>query len=89
MKKERDEIFQFPCQLDFKIIAHRKPDIEKTILTIVQKQGISTDNLEISIRPSKNNKYWALSLPLTLHDKQQLDDLHQALNQHDDIIMTL
>ena len=48
-----DNVFEFPCKMDFKIIAVRKQDIEATILNIVKSQGISIENLNVAIRPSK------------------------------------
>lgn len=88
MKKPED-VYQFPCTLDFKVIAYHKDDIESTILKIITSQGISTDGIEVLIRPSKNNKYWAITLPITFNSKTQLDSVHEALNEHQDIIMTL
>lgn len=87
--KKIEALYDFPCEIRFKIIAHRKPDIEKTVKAILSAEGIDTENLELQIRPSKTNKYWAITVPLYFSSKAELDAVHQALNAHEHVIMTL
>ncbi|PIQ44223.1 MAG: hypothetical protein COV52_06635 [Gammaproteobacteria bacterium CG11_big_fil_rev_8_21_14_0_20_46_22] len=89
MNKTPEDIYEFPCTMPFKIIAHRKDDIEAIIREILDTQGFDSKTLEVSIRPSKTNKYWAITMPLTFESKEQLDALHKALNDHEHVIMTL
>ncbi len=79
----------FPCDFPIKIIGKKNERFLIEIAKIVREHFPETSDASIQIRPSKQDRYLAITVTVEAHDKPSLDALYQALTKHPDIKMVL
>jgi uncharacterized protein len=79
----------FPCPFVIKVFGSPSDPLEETVLAIVRNYIPTLSNKDITIRPSKNGKYDALSISITADNREQLDAIYRELTSHPLILMVL
>lgn len=84
-----DTIMEFPCEFPIKVFGRHEHDFENLIVEIVSRhvQDLSADN--VRRRASKESAYLALTITITAHSKEQLDNIYQDLTDCEQVIMAL
>lgn len=85
-----DTLLEFPCEFPLKVMGKNHADFGKDICALVENfinHGIDLES--VTSRPSRSGKYTALTFTITAESKAQLDEIYQALYEHDDVKMTL
>ena len=87
---EVETLLEFPCEFALKIMGRNHTDFIKDMCGLVQnyiKHEIQIDTVQQ--RPSRSGKYTAITISIKAESKPQLDQIYQALYEHDDVKMTL
>lgn len=80
----------FPCAYPIKVIGKATPDFKTCVIDIVEQHIEETvDKTTITMRSSRNNLYYAVTLTITATGAKQLNTLHQALLASDRVKMVL
>ncbi len=86
---EPTSLLDFPCSFAVKAVGHSSPELETTVLTIIQNHIPELNNGSIKSRPSKNGKYTALTITFMATSQVQLDAIYQDLTDCDAVLMAL
>ena len=83
----------FPCDFPIKVIGHHKENFETEITQIIEQCRTDEQNklypIIITKKPSKENRYLALTVTVHVEDQAALDDIYRAISKHPDIKMVL
>ncbi|MEI6897566.1 MAG: DUF493 family protein YbeD [Psychromonas sp.] len=74
-----DELLAFPCVFAFKVMGVAGPELMNNVLSVVQK-NVPGDYAP-TVKPSSKGTYHALSVPVTVHSKEQIEAIYNQLNK--------
>lgn len=77
-----DELFEFPCRFPIKVMGEKHNAFAPTVLSVVRQHAPATAEADIEIRESSNGRYLSLTVTVTAHSREQLDDLYRELSGH-------
>jgi len=89
MNDENETLFEFPCQFSVKAMGLASPEFEALVVEIVGRHVPDMDSASVKSRPSKGNKYLAVTVTFEATSKPQLDAIYQSLTDHDQVLMSL
>lgn len=89
MLERSTSLLEFPCEFPIKIFGAAIPEFEAAVTSIIIKHIPDFDPSHLQFRPSKGNRYQAITVTITAISQQQLDAIYQDLCSHELIIMTL
>ncbi|MDN0075579.1 DUF493 domain-containing protein [Crenobacter sp. SG2303] len=78
----KDDLFDFPCRFPLKIMGDRHDEFAVTILEVVKQHAPATTEADLDVRESSSGKYLALTVTITAHSREQLDDIYRSLTSH-------
>lgn len=85
---DRDEsLLEFPCDFPLKIIGHSTDEFHTAATEIVGRH--TTDPVEATARPSRDDKYLALSFTIRATSREQLDAIYVELSAHELVLFVL
>ena len=87
--KDKEELLSFPCEFPIKVVGFSNEQFEITILGIIRRHFPELTETAISTRPSKDQKYLAITVTVTARSKDQLDRAYIELSEHECVIMAL
>lgn len=87
--KPEDSLIEYPCQFPIKVMGHHCDEFEIAVLEIVKRHTPELAEDAITTRPSKGNKYLAITVTIEATSREQLDNIYLELNSHDLVVMTL
>ncbi len=79
----------FPCRIDIKAMGRQSIRFEALVQSIVSRHVQPQDLHAVRARPSRKNRYVALTLTITAHSRAQLDAIYQDLSACDDVLVAL
>lgn len=82
------QTLSFPCQYPLKIIG-LKDNLEAIVVPILRKHVHDLGEGAITLRPSKDSKYLAITVLINAKTKTQLDALYKDLTARKEVIMAL
>ncbi len=84
-----ETLFEFPCEFPVKIMGLRQDGFAQAIAELVQRHAPEFDPAAMTMRPSKEGKYLALTCTIQATSKEQLDALYRDLTAHPWVKMAL
>lgn len=82
-------LLEFPCRFDLKVMGAAGPGFEALVLDIVARHCGPLDEACWRTRPSRNQRYLAITVTVTARDQDHLDGLYRELSAHERILMVL
>ncbi len=79
----------FPCRIDIKAMGRQNIRFEALVQGIVSRHVDAQDLHAVRTRPSRGNKYVALTLTITAHSRAQLDAIYRELSSCEDVLVAL
>lgn len=89
MSEENETLFEFPCQFSVKAMGLATPEFETLVVEIVGQHVPDINLASVKSRPSKGDKYLAVTVTFEATSKPQLDAIYQSLTDHDKVLMSL
>lgn len=86
---EEETLLEFPCQFSIKAMGKNTPDFNSIVVDIVQQHVNENDSLAVKSRPSKGDKYLAVTVTIEATSKKQLDAIYQGLTDCPEVLMSL
>lgn len=86
---EPESVFEFPCKFPIKIMGRNHPDLEITVVQIMNRHVPDLSENAIKSRPSKQGTYTAITVTINATSRAQLDNIYQELSAHELVMMAL
>lgn len=87
--KESETLLTFPCEFAIKIFGNKNDAFETAVISIIRKHCDDLTENAFSYRPSKDNKYLAMTVTITAKSKEQLDSIYVELSSNPNVLMVL
>ena len=78
MSQDTSDVWQFPCQLTFKVMTVAQEGIEQDVIHAIQTH--LPGEYSPVINPSRKGNYYSISIPLTFMTKAQVDAVYQSVH---------
>ncbi len=82
-----ETLLVFPCDFPIKVMGHSTEEFQTTIVEIVDRH--TNDSPPPTIRPSRDDRYVALSFTIKATSREQLDALYLELTAHEQVLFVL
>ena len=80
---------EFPCRYPIKVMGHASPGFEQEIMALVQRHAPEVREEHMSVRPSNNGNYLALTLVIEATGVEQLSVMFADLRAHTSVKLVL
>lgn len=86
---EEETLFEFPCQFPIKAMGKNIAEFDSIVVSIIREHAEDINEGAVKVRPSKGDKFLAVTVTIEASSKQQLDAIYQGLNDCPHVIMVL
>ena len=87
--KPEDSLIEYPCQFPVKVMGKHCEEFEIAVLQIFNRHVPNLAEDAIKTRPSKGNKYLAITVTIEATSREQLDNIYLELSAHELVSMAL
>ena len=81
--------FQFPCEYAVKAMGRNSPTFQTRIVRLVEQHTGPIQPTQVSIKPSRSERYLSITLMIQAQSRKQLDAIYQDLTNDDHVLMRL
>ncbi|KPU83596.1 hypothetical protein JI57_00755 [Psychromonas sp. PRT-SC03] len=74
-----EELLEFPCVIAFKVMGVADPKLMTDVVAVIQKYA--PGDYAPSVKASSKGNYHALSIPVTVSSKEQIESIYSAVNE--------
>ena len=86
----KESLLKFPCRFQIKIMGLNHIDLIPEVVAIIAAHSSSFNpEADIVTKPSKAQKYLAVTATIDAQSQQQLDNIYIELNRHELVKVTL
>jgi putative lipoic acid-binding regulatory protein len=89
MISEEEAGLQFPCAFQVKAMGHDDGAFSDVVINIISQHCEHIDHNSLSTRPSRTGKYVSVSITIEAQNREQLDNIYDALTAHEKVLMRL
>jgi putative lipoic acid-binding regulatory protein len=89
MTHDKKSALTFPCDFPIKIFGIASEEFEDAVLKIIKKYNPDLKETAINKRPSKDGKYFALTVLVYVDSQEKLDSIYQDLTASPLVLMSL
>lgn len=86
---EEETVFEFPCQFPIKAMGKNTAEFDSIVVGIIRQHAEDIREGAIKVRPSKGDKFLAVTVTIEAQSKKQLDAIYQGLTDCPEVMMTL
>ncbi len=83
-----ESFLEFPCEFPIKIIGKADVPCELKAVEIIRRHAVLIDG-SVRTRPSRNQKYLAVTVTIEAHSRPQLDSIYQEFTDSDWVVWAL
>lgn len=87
--KEGETLLEFPCEFPIKAMGLSCDGLEISVIEIINRHVDNLSEGALRMRPSKTGKYTAITITITAHSKQQLDNIYIDLTACEHVTIAL
>jgi len=87
--EEGETLLEFPCDFPIKAMGLSCDELEIAVLDIINRHVDDLSEGALRMKPSKNGKYTAITVTITAHSKQQLDNIYIELTACEHVSIAL
>lgn len=89
MTEENDELFNFPCDFPIKIMGRCDCELESLVVEIINKHVTDLGENAVKTRPSGKGNFISVTVTVTAHSREQLDNIYLELTAREEVLMAL
>lgn len=82
-------LLTFPCEFIIKVFGNATTEFETTVMTIVKNQIPNLKEDTFKLRPSKDEKFLAMTITVNVDSREQLDNLYRELSASPLVLLAL
>ena len=79
----------FPCDFPIKVLGRRDAGLERAATEIIERHTGPVERHRLSVRPSKDGNFVALTVTVVARSRAQLDELYRELSACEAVLMAL
>jgi uncharacterized protein len=79
----------YPCQFPIKVIGENTEQLKEIIIKVMSSFGEIIHPDEISVKPSKNEKYLSMTFKIVAKDREYIEKIYSELNAQKEVKMVL
>ena len=83
MKTKFNELLEFPCVLNFKIMGVAVPELPDLIIAVLQKDN--PGDYVPKIKPSSKGTYHSVSVAITVKSQDHIEKLYKELSAIEEV----
>ena len=87
--EDGETLLKFPCEFPVKAMGLTCDELEVAVIEIINRHVDNLAEDALTMRPSKNGKYTAITITITAHSKQQLDSIYMDLTACEHVSIAL
>lgn len=87
--EEGETLLEFPCDFPIKAMGLSCDSFEIAVIEIINRHVENLPEGALTMKPSKNGKYTAITITITAHSKQQLDNIYIDLTACEHVSVAL
>jgi putative lipoic acid-binding regulatory protein len=87
MDTKFDELLDFPCYQNFKVMGLAQPELPELIVTRLQEHA--PDDYSPTVKPSKKGNYHAVSVAVRVTSKEHMETIYTELASIDIVRVVL
>lgn len=87
--EEGETLLEFPCEFPVKAMGLTCDALEISVIEIINRHVDNLGEGALQMKPSKNGKYTAITITITAHSKQQLDNIYIDLTACEHVAIAL
>ena len=84
-----ETLFEFPCRFPIKAMGKADIELDVLVVEIVRRHAPNITEGAVTMRPSKDGNFLAVTVIIEASSKQQLDAIYQDLTDHPHVLMAL
>lgn len=84
---DRDELWQFPCEICFKVMAENRDGIDMEVAEVVNRHA--PNDYSPASKLSRDGNYVSLSFMVVVESKEQVDAMYREVFTVEGVKMTL
>ena len=84
-----ESLIEFPCEFPIKIMGKNNPNFRSTIHRLIEKHVGPINEKSIKTSLSTNTNFVSITITITAHSQQQLDQIYYDVSNHDDVLIAL
>jgi len=78
----QESLLTFPADFPIKVMGVHHADFVTAVVAIVQTHAPAFEAATLVHRPSSGGKYLGLTVTVTVHSREQLDNIYRGLTSH-------
>lgn len=84
-----DTLLEFPCAYPVKAFGANRPGFADHVRALLTPVIGSVDDSAVDVRPSRGDRYLAVTIHFTAQSKAQVDAVYEALTADPQVMMSL
>lgn len=89
MTSETESPLTFPCDFVIKVFGNKNDAFESAVMSIINQHCPDVAENAYNYRPSKDEKYLAISANIHVDSREQLDNIYRELSANPNVLMVL
>ncbi len=82
-------VLTFPCEFVIKVFGVASNEFEVAVMTIIRNHVTDLREDAFRTRPSKDNKYLAITVTINATSREQLDSIYRDLSANSLVLMAI
>ena len=84
-----DSPIEFPCEFPIKMMGRDTPEFRAVARALVEKHAGDVPDGAVKAALSRNGNFVSITVTIEARSQQQLDDIYQALSDHEEVLVAL
>lgn len=89
MSEPSESLLEFPCRFPIKVMGRSETGFRELVVELVTRHASLVEEDAVSVNPSQNGNFLAVTVYITAESRAQLDHIYQDLTDHEQILMAL
>lgn len=89
MTDREDTLLEFPCDFPIKMMGRDRDSFRKAAISVIETHAGKLEDEAISTSSSRKGNFISITVTIRARSQQQLDDIYQALTDHEEILVAL
>ncbi len=86
---ESPPLLEFPCRFPIKAFGREHDDFESIVFELIKKHAEDVTRDDIRLNNSRKGRFTAITITINATSQAQLDNIYNALTQHELVVMAL
>jgi putative lipoic acid-binding regulatory protein len=89
MTDREDTLLEFPCDFPIKMMGRDRDSFRQAAIAVIEEHAGKLSDDAISTSSSRKGNFISITVTISAQSQQQLDDIYQALTDHEEILVAL